>query len=191
VRRHVSAAPLHHQAGFNMIELVLAVFIACTMMGFAVLNLTGIQPGMRADAAMNLTVAQLRHGREYAVAQRRSVEIQFLEDNKIRLLRADMPAGNTILSTVTLENSIEFRQFGGIPDSPDHFGNNLPVDFGGAARMIFLTDGSLVDAQGNPLNGSIFLGLADHPESARAVTVLGATGRVRGYRWTRSSTWVH
>jgi hypothetical protein len=26
--------------------------------------------------------------------------------------------------------------------------------------------------------------LPDHPETARAVTILGATGRVRGYRWT-------
>jgi hypothetical protein len=65
------------------------------------------------------------------------------------------------------------------------------VDFGGAARMIFQTDGTLVDSQGNPVNGSIFLGQADHPESARAVTVLGATGRVRSYRWTRGSQWVH
>jgi len=191
VRRNVSAAPLHHQGGFNLVELIIAIFIACVMMGFAVLNLSGIQPGMRADAAMNLTVAQLRRGREFAIAQRRSVEIQFLGNNRIRLLRADMPAGNTILSTVELENSIQFRLFDGISDSPDLFGNNTALDFGTAAQMIFRTDGTLIDGQGNPVNGSVFLGLADHPESARAVTVLGATGRVRSYRWTRGSRWVH
>jgi len=63
------------------------------------------------------------------------------------------------------------------------------VYFRGSTLLMFLSDGTFVDAQGNPLNGSVFLGLNNHPETARAVTVLGATGRVRGYRWT-GSRWI-
>ena len=80
--------------------------------------------------------------------------------------------------------------FGGVPDSPDTFGNSSPVDFGGEDPLMFLSDGSLIDDQGNPIHGSLFLGIQDHPETARAVTILGATGRVRGYRWT-GQEWVH
>ena len=71
----------------------------------------------------------------------------------------------------------------------DSFGNAAAVDFRGASRLFFLSDGTFVDLQGNPLNGSIFLGIPKHPETARAVTILGATGRVRAYRWT-GSQWI-
>ena len=40
------------------------------------------------------------------------------------------------------------------------------------------------DANGQPLNGSVYFGLLGQPSSQRAVTILGATGRVRGYKWT-------
>jgi hypothetical protein len=49
---------------------------------------------------------------------------------------------------------------------------------------MFTTDGTLIDSNGSPVNGTVFLSIANVPKSARAVTVLGATGRVRGYRWT-------
>jgi hypothetical protein len=138
---------------------------------------------------MAQTVAQLRRARETAMAQRRNIEIKFLENDQIQLERIDVPAGRTVLSNVTLNNRFEFRLFDDVPDSPDGFGNGSAVDFGGSASLVFLSDGTLVDVLGNPLNGSVFLGLADHPETARAVTILGATGRVRGYRWNGTS-WI-
>jgi Tfp pilus assembly protein FimT len=179
----------HRDAGFSLIETGILLCLATIIAGFALLNLTGMMPGLRANAALNATVAQLRNGRELAIAQRRNIEIRFLGTNQIQLIRLDVPTGTTVLNTVTLENNVEFFLFGGVPDTPDSFGNSLPVDFSGATRMVFLSDGTLVDAQGDPLSGSVFLGRSGYPETARAVTILGATGRVRGYRWTGSS-WI-
>jgi prepilin-type N-terminal cleavage/methylation domain-containing protein len=190
VRTNTHAVQSNRNTGFSMIELLIVLLLGGIMAGYAVLNLTGVQPGMRADAAMNLTLAQMRRGRELAMAQRRNVEIQFLGNNEIRLQRDEVPTGTTILSTVPLENNIEFHLFGDMGDTPDGFGSNTAVDFGGATRLIFLTDGTLVDGQANPLNGTVFLGMTGHPESARAVTLLGATGRVRNYRWT-GNAWIH
>jgi hypothetical protein len=48
---------------------------------------------------------------------------------------------------------------------------------------MFNTDGTLIDTNGSPVNGSIFLSIFNQTGSTRAVTVLGATGRVRGYKW--------
>jgi len=93
------------------------------------------------------------------------------------------------LSTVTLEGPMQFLTFDDIPDSPDLFGRTTAVDFGGANSIFFLSDGTLVDGQGNPLDGSVFLGRPGRPDTARVVTILGATGRVRGYRWTGTS-WI-
>ncbi len=189
MKRVVPADLPHTHPGFTMVETLLAILLVGFIAGFAMISFTGIKSGMQTNAAMNQTVAQLRRGRELAIAQRRSVEVRFLDVNEIQLLRYDVPAGTTVLSDITLDNKVGFRLFDGIPDSPDSFGNDAAVDFGGGSPLIFQTDGTLVDAQGNPLNGSIFLGLAGHPETARVVSVLGATGRVRGYRWT-GTAWI-
>jgi Tfp pilus assembly protein FimT len=172
------------EAGFSLVETGLVLSLMTIIAGFALVSMPAILPGMRADAALNQTVAQLRSGRELAVAQRRNIELRFLGNRQIQLVRRDVPAGTTVLSTLELENNIEFLLFDGIPDSPDSFGNSSPVDFSGAALLIFLSDGTLVNNQGDPVSGSVFLGLANRRETARAVTILGATGRVRGYRWT-------
>jgi len=170
--------------GFTVIEFCVVLMIGFTITGMAILSTTGLLPGMRANEAMRQTVAQLREGRETASAERRNVQVEFLNNNQIRLERLDVPTGTTILSTITLDHNCEFYLFGGVPDSPDAFGNNSAVDFGNASKLIFQTDGTLADSRGNPVSGSIFIGLPDHPETARVVTVLGATGRVRSYRWT-------
>jgi len=180
---------ISRQAGFSMVEMVLVLLLACILAGFAVLNINAISPGTTANAALKETVAQLRMGRETAIAQRRNVELKFLGNDQIQLVRNELPAGTTILSTVTLEGSMEFLLFSGVPDTPDLFGNGAAVSFGGANSLIFQSNGILVDSNANPLNGTVFLGQANHPETARAVTILGATGRVRGYRWTGTS-WI-
>ena len=52
---------------------------------------------------------------------------------------------------------------------------------------MFNTEGMLVDSGGIPVNGTVFLLIPTdggfQQGSYRAVTVLGATGRVRGFRW--------
>jgi hypothetical protein len=176
-------------AGFSMIEASIVIVLTLLIAGFALIDVTGITPGTIANTGLHQTVAQLRSGRETAIAQRRNIELSFPANNQIRLVRLEVPVGRTVLSTVTLESRLEFRLFGGVPDTPDGFGNGNAVSFAGPAPWTFLSNGTLVDAQGNPLNGSVFLGLANQPETARAITILGATGRVRGYRWTRSA-WI-
>jgi Tfp pilus assembly protein FimT len=189
LKRNKTADRIASEAGVTLVELGVVMLIIAIVSGIALLNISAILPGVAANSAMYQTVAQLRAGREMAIAQRRDILLNFMGDNQIQLIRRDIPAGTTLMSTVTLENGVGFRLFGEVPDSPDSFGNGAAVEFGGSNLMVFLSDGTLVDAEGNPLNGSVFLGLADHPETARAVTILGATGRVRGYRWTGES-WV-
>ena len=50
---------------------------------------------------------------------------------------------------------------------------------------MFSSDGTLIDGAGNPVNGTIFLAVPGSVRAARSVTILGATGRVTAYRWTR------
>ena len=74
-----------------------------------------------------------------------------------------------------------------VPDTPMGFGNGAPIMFGGIAGgppiMKFTTNGSFIDAGNTLVNGTVFLGIAGKPSTARAVTILGATGRVRQYHY--------
>jgi hypothetical protein len=89
----------------------------------------------------------------------------------------------------TLDNGMHFLKFDGVPDTPDKFGAASATAFGGAAPVMFSGDGSLVDANGDVVNGSIFVGLPQQADSARAVTVFGATGMTRAWKW-RGSKWM-
>ena len=64
------------------------------------------------------------------------------------------------------------------------------ISFGTAQQIMFTADGLFVDQGGNPVNGSIFIGEANKPLSARAVTVFAATAGIHTFRWTGSS-WRH
>jgi len=49
--------------------------------------------------------------------------------------------------------------------------------------MQFTTNGSFVDSGNTLVNGTVFLGIPGNQSTARAVTILGGTGRVREYHW--------
>jgi hypothetical protein len=64
--------------------------------------------------------------------------------------------------------------------------------------VMFTTSGSFVGStqsaanlylttNNNPVNASLFLGITGKTATARAVTIFGATGRVRSYYWTGTS----
>jgi hypothetical protein len=54
--------------------------------------------------------------------------------------------------------------------------------------MKFTPSGTFIDAGNTLVNGTIFLGTPGNPMTARAVTILGATGRIRQYHWN-GTTW--
>jgi len=180
----------HEQGGFSLIEASVSFCLLMVLAGFALMNLDSIMPRMGANTAMKQTLAQLRTGRESAIAQRRNVQLQFIGTNQIQIVRQEVPNGTTVLSTLTLQNGDQFQLFGGLPDTPDAFGNTAAISFGGPAPWTFLSDGTLVDSTSNPVNGTVFLGQPNSPNTARAVTVLGATGRVRDYTWS-GTEWFH
>jgi hypothetical protein len=90
------------------------------------------------------------------------------------------------VSSTLIEGGIQFLFPTGtptIPDTPEAFGNASGVDFGSATEVKFNPDGMLVNQLGAVINGTVFVMFPSERLSSRAVTVLGSTGRVRGYKW--------
>jgi prepilin-type N-terminal cleavage/methylation domain-containing protein len=76
------------------------------------------------------------------------------------------------------------RQMQVIFTAPDAFGLKAGgIAFGAATSFLFNSDGTLIDQNGNPLNGTVFMAIPSVARSFRAVTVMGGTGRIRGYKW--------
>jgi hypothetical protein len=93
--------------------------------------------------------------------------------------------------TYSVPVDITFAVRAGFPAStPDGFGAGItPIDFGQGLGfgnlnyVVFMPDGSSRDNLGNYNSGVVYLTRAsDSIYSSRAITVWGATGRVRGWR---------
>jgi hypothetical protein len=132
-------------------------------------------------------MAQLNYGRDLALTSRREIRIVFdVDRNEMRLLRLPLPDAEEddpeTLATIPFEGGVKFGLLPGAGD-PDGFGHASSIDFT-ADPVMFTTDGTLVDTNRSPVNGTVFLMIPEAPATYRAVTVLGSVGRVRGYRWT-------
>ena len=189
------------ERGFSMIEMVVVVAIILIISAMALINLPTTMQNIHSDTAVRQVVTQLRQAREYAIANRRYVQVTFTTVGglaQIQMIqRNDKTVGagavNPVLSTVSIQVPMQFVVFGG-PDTPDGFGNGAAIEFGtpGVAGgppggMFFQSDGELVDGgtvaagAASPINGSVFLGVAGTASTARAVTVMGTTGRIHGW----------
>src|ERR1700676_1921401 len=172
------------QRGYSMIELLLVLGISGVVMGIAMFQIGAVQPSMKGDGAMRTIMAQLNTARELSITQRRQMQVNFIGTGQIQIVRQEIPAGTTALPTVAVEGGLQYGLIAGIVDTPDGFGlKSTGIAFGTATAYLFSSDGTLIDQNGNPLNGTIFLAIPGVARSFRAVTVMGGTGRIRGFKW--------
>jgi len=171
------------QAGYSLIEMIFVMGLMVTLSAMAILQINTSSPGLKGDGAMRVVLAQLNQARESAITQRRYVRVVFTSPNLVQQIREDSTSTTTVLSSVLLEGGAAFTLITGLPDSPDHFGNSTAIAFGAVTNVKFAPDGTLVNQDGATANGTAFLALPNRALSARAITILGSTGRIRGYRW--------
>lgn len=182
--------------GFTLIELMVVVGILAILGGMAVVQIGSARNAARGDAAMRQVLGQLNQAREMSIGQRRYIRVVFdAATTQISLIREDPAGATTTLATIGFEGGANFIQIAGQGATPDAFcdtqsncfKNSVNGTFasvpGNANTIKFAPDGTLVDWNGNSTNGTIFMAVPNQPLSSRAVTILGSTGRVRGYRW--------
>jgi len=175
--------------GSSATEVVLVVGVLGVLGGMAVVQFGIARASARGDGAMRVVMAQLNIARERSITERRNVRVAFGDAPDIQLVREEVPEGETVLATIPLEGGVKYELVATLPDTPETFGNESAIDFGDAESTTFTTDGTLVNETGQPVNGTVFLSVPGERLSARAVTILGATGQVRAYRWD-GARWV-
>ncbi len=160
-------------------------------------------PTLQADSGMQFVEAQLRQARETAVDQRRNILVTFQGTAEIVTQIQNLNVTTTpptVTSTTTLSdykldpNQMVFTVLAGIPDTPDGFGKTTAISFTDTSTntqqcsslpctITFQSDGTVVDSSGNYVNGTVFIAMVKNNLMARAITILGATGRIKGYRY--------
>jgi len=185
--------------GFSLIEMMVTLSIALVACGILMM---GAQPSLRearVGAAYNTTLNVLRLARDTAIGQRQTYTVTFnhignpaTPDN---LVLTNVLTGK-IIDTYKLPTDVYYMvlpQFPvspvNFPTTPDGFGvRAFAIDFdqgvaGGAQNVVyFLPDGSAQDVNGNINNGVVYIARPGDYYSARALTLWGATGRLRGWR---------
>lgn len=187
------------QRGFSMVETVTVVAIMMILMALAVVQSFGTMESYQANSAMATVVSQLRVARQISIDDRRVVQIWIdsapESDGRYHVKYQQQPAPQTNevagpLVSVPIPAVTQFVLESGVPDTPMAFGNADPVYIGnppvsgGPPIMQFNPNGTFTDSTGtNLLYGTVFIGVPNKTNSARAVTVMGGTGRVRAYTY--------
>jgi prepilin-type N-terminal cleavage/methylation domain-containing protein len=183
--------------GFSLLELMITVSIALILMGATYIGMRPLLYKGHIDGAYTTTLAVLRSTRHLAITQSHEYLVVFNNATGTMTVQYQPPAVGGVfppvqlVQTYTLPTDMSFGVRGGFPASaPDGFGTGIAsVDFGqglGAGSLnyvAFMPDGTSRDTLGNYNGGVVYITRAsDTIYTSRAVTVWGATGRVRGWR---------
>ena len=194
-----------NERGFTLLESVIVIGMMMVLMGMAIIQSFGSLESYQANSAMNVVTSQLRVARQLAITQRRTVIVWIdsapESDNRYHVAYQVQPAftGTSEVAgpkvSVPLPAQVQMVLESGVPDTPMKFGNSAAVYIGnppiagGPPIMQFNSTGTFTDGTGsNLIYGTVFLGIPNRTATARAVTIMGGTGRVREYNYAGSTT---
>ena len=201
---------LHAEDGRSLVETIAVCMIAALLLAFTVPQVINARRLMRSVALPREVAAQLRFARQQAMSQRQAFTFQYNDvDKKIRIIdhQASGPAvlsaagyPNTTGSVIVLEVPLAYDKspvpiadfkYGvpsGITNSNLSDGTSMTALSSNTVNVTFQPDGSVVDANGNAVNRSLyFYNNRVQKETAAAVSVLGTAGRVKVWRYNRSA----
>lgn len=194
------------QIGFSLLEMLVVVAIGFVIAGITFVSLRPLLNKSHIDTAYETTLMVLRNTRHLAITQGHEYIVTFsgAAGTMTVQYQPPPPVGSTtypvvqFVNTYSIPTDASFAVKTGFPAStPDGFGTGaLNVDFGytptggtgGSSTIVFMPDGSARDGTspgngGNYSSGVVYLTMPSSVMTdSRAISVWGATGRIRGWR---------
>ena len=185
------------EAGFSLIEALVVIAIILILAGAAIVQIGPSLQRSKAETALETTLGQLRLAHQTAIDQRKILMVTFTAPRTISIAQVTIDATTGLqttvpISSIDLPSETQFTVVSGVPTqngkTPDGLGTaSNAIDFGldyggGQTTVYFQRDGRATDSAGRLNDGVVYISIPGDLNSSRAVTVLGATGRVKGWQ---------
>jgi type II secretory pathway pseudopilin PulG len=201
--------PSRKSSGFSMLELMITVSLALVMCGVTFIYLKPQLNQNHVNSAYDTTLMALRNTRNLAITQSHEYYVNFnpagfpagtiqVEYQPPLVVGALAAPPIEQVNTYRIPADVSFNVQAGFPaNTPDGFGTGVTaIDFESTLTpgvplacqcVVFMPDGSaqtgVVGSSGAYINGVVYLTrVGDTVYASRAVSVWGATGRIRGWR---------
>ncbi len=173
------------QRGFSLLETMIVVAIMMIVGAFAVMSFVSALQNQRAESALQLLKREMQNARGLAIGSRSVYYVTFTAPRTITTTNYV----TTAATTNALPPGFSFDTETTSPTPPDGYGTgSTAVDFGYGVThnlttsVYFYPDGSARDNLGRLNGGVVYIAMPGKLTSAHAVSVIGATGRVAGWR---------
>ena len=179
-----------NERGITLLEMMIVVAITFVAASMYFISVKPALQQTKVANAYNTALATLRQARETAIAERRVYIVTFIAPRTMTITQG---VTGVVTNTFNLPNDVSFDAEPGLPNTPatvpDGFGNGgTAIDFdqgvplGSKTTIYFQPDGSAQDVNSNINNGVVYVARPGDFYSSRAITLWGATGRIRGWR---------
>jgi Tfp pilus assembly protein FimT len=197
------------ESGRTLIEILTVVAIATLLAAVALPQVISARRMIRSAALPREIASQLRYTRQQAMSQRQAFTFVYDDSTKQISIIDHQATGAGILSTSNYPNTagsvaaltVPVGGGNGLPASEISFGlpsgvtvtsladNTTPNTLtANKLTVTFQPDGTVVDANGNATNRTLFLYNNKLPnQTAFAISVLGSAGRIKIWRYTPSA----
>ncbi len=180
-------------SGFSIAELVVVLLVGAIILVLALPQIISSRRLFRFAGVQRQVATGLKEARQEAMGQRRPITVRY--DNSAKTLTmyggefgAQGDAKNLImmLADTGLESEdIIYGRPTGVTAAALADTTNLTALTSGAVEITFQPDGSVLDGSGNPQNKALFFYHDKfRQDTAFAVSVLGAGGRVKLWRYS-------
>jgi type IV fimbrial biogenesis protein FimT len=195
--------------GFSLLELLIAITIMAIVISIALPQLTAARRLQRLSALPRQVLSQLRAARQQAMSQRRAVTFQYDDQKKQMVMIAHLETGAAVLADPNYPNTVGSTQLSsttltgegittldisygipvGLPIGALGDGTSIsPLSASKKVNITFQPDGSVISANGQPVDSALFFYNALLPkETASAISILGSAGRVKIWRYNWSA----
>jgi prepilin-type N-terminal cleavage/methylation domain-containing protein len=183
------------ECGFSIPELLIVLLIIAIIVVLALPQVMSSRRLLRFAGVQRQIVSSIREARQAAMSQRLQVTFRYDDATKSASIYGGSygPLGSSSNNKYSISDSglvanevIYGKPMGASPAALGD-GTNLSALTANAIEIKFRADGSVVDVANNPVNTSLFFYDSLATGSAFAVSVLGAGGRVKVWRYVPSS----
>ena len=185
---------LQKQKGFSLPELVIVMLIIAILLVLALPQIIASRRLFKFSGIQRQIASSLRDARQDAISQRKAVTLRYDDVNK-RLITyggkygAFGDAKNLIvgLSGAGVDaGEIRYGRPGGVSTAALNDQTNITTLASNMVEVTFQPDGTVLNASNNPENKALFFYHSKIPQdTAFAVSVLGAGGRVKIWRYSK------